>query len=217
MTQSTTDMFELQDRLNELQEQIADLQEKQKRLVKEDAASLQLERTAAAGQICRLPVDEDDPITWGVLGAFRTESQNHKRYSIYSTNLDEYLASVTNEQIAGFMTEFANPLTVEILKDLVRGPADTADLARKLKLSDENLAAQLARLESVKFVAQNKEKGKVQVEHHDVVVALLTIINITQNHYVHVIKEIDPDDRQASNAGSESNVRTRSRTTTKGD
>ena len=100
MTQSTTDLFELKEQLEDLQAQVGELRDQQKLATQEDAISIQQERNAAASQLCRLSPTDEQPITWGVVGAFRSESRNHKRTSIWATSIDNYVGFLEDDQIA---------------------------------------------------------------------------------------------------------------------
>ena len=211
MTQSTTDMFELQEKLGELEEQVEALQDRQQRMAKEENMSIGQERSAAATQICRFPSDEDEPIVWGVVGAFRTQSQNQKRHSIYSTSIDKYLGVLSNDQISSFVQMFSNPEAVAILKVLVKGPIKRSHLIEQVDLPEERLGVEIDRLTSGKLLSE--ENGTVAVSHHDVVVALLTLVNVAQIYYVHVTKEVNPKDLDVQGTPGVSSGRSRSRVT----
>jgi RNA polymerase sigma-70 factor (ECF subfamily) len=209
MTQGTTDMFELQEKLNELQDQVDNLQKQHKRIAKEDEMAMNQERSAAASQL-RLPVSEDEPITWGIVGGFRTDSQNSKRTASRTTSIDNYLEQLTDAQIASFAKVYSSPLTVGILKRLVRGPAEVKDVASKLTASSEELDAALKNLESGKVIV--REEKTIRATNPDVIVCLLTAIGLSQMFHMNVTGEIESKRAGSSNESSSGSfTRTRTR------
>ena len=96
-----------------------------------------------------------------MVGAFRTQSQNHKRHSIYSTSIDKYLGVLSNDQISSFAQMFSNPEAVAILKVLVKGPIKRSHLIEQVDLPEERLGVEINRLTSGKLLSE--EKGTVAV------------------------------------------------------
>ena len=102
----------------------------------------------------------------------------------FAGNLRHYLAN--------FAREFGNLATCTIIKHLVNGPITKGALAKRTKLSTDILDVELRRLESAKFIVVKEDR--VDVFHHDIVVALLTLINVAKLYYTHVTHEIDADE-----------------------
>ena len=209
MTQTTTDMFELQDRLTALQDQVDELQKQQRRIAKEDEMAMGQERSAAASQILRLPVGEDEPITWGILGAFRTDSQNSKRTALRTTSIDNYLDQLTSEQIASFARVFSDPNTVGILKQLVRGSVDQGEIEAGPGQKKKDLTTTLNALEADQVIV--REGRKIKAAHSDVIVGLLSLISLGQMYHMNVTGEIDIQKLAEQEAAQKSKVRTRTR------
>lgn len=208
MTQTTTDMFDLQDKLTALQEQVDELQEQQRRITKEDEMAMGQERSAAASQILRLPPGEDEPITWGIVGAFRTDSRNSKRTAIRTTSIDNYLGQLSNDQIASFARTFSEPRTIEVLKQLVRGPLKEGDLQID-GMKKKDVGELLAVLETDRILV--REKGKINVSHQDLIVGLMSLVSLAQMFHMNVTGEIDAEDMREQGNSGEGRVRTRSR------
>ena len=117
--------------LEEMQRQIADLQEQLRVIADESDAFLNAEKREAMSTLCRLPHNAERPITWSYGGSYRTAAgKMWKRISLWTDSIDNFLSRTPDAAIANLAGIFANSTVIAILRQLVEGKRSVADLAK---------------------------------------------------------------------------------------
>lgn len=185
---TTKEITKLEATLEDMQKEFKSLKHQVGQIAREEDHGLQSELRAAAERICRLPVSQQkDPLVWGIAGAFNVyngerSTQTSRRISFNTTDIDEYLSKVSDTEIADFASLFTNPITITILKALMRGKLSVEDLAKKCDLSIDQLNEALAPVIESRLVAREDDiittKGCA-----DSITNLLTLINLTCGYH----------------------------------
>lgn len=185
MGMASKDIAKLETTLESIQEEIKDLQNQVKRVTIEEDWGINRERSAAAEKICRLPVGENEPISWGIIGAFRKGKGTgiSRRISIYTTDLDNYLQRVTNDEIAAFASHFTNPMTIAILKAVVRDDKPTIEeVASRCNTTVDKIEEALPDMIEKRLITRENDKLHAK-DCADPITGLLTLMNLTANYY----------------------------------
>lgn len=185
MGMAKKDIEKLETTLESIQEEIKDLQTQVKRVTMEEDWGLNRERSAAAEKICRLPVGEDEPISWGIVGAFRKGKGTgiSRRISIYTTDLENYLQKVTNDEIATFASLFTNPMTIAILKAVVRDDKPTIeDVASRCNTTVDKIEEALPDMIEKRLIMRDGDQLRTK-DCADPITGILTLMNLTSNYY----------------------------------
>lgn len=185
MGMANKDIAKLETTLEAIQEEIKDLQNQVKRVTREEDWGISSERFAAAERFCRLPVGEEEPIAWGIVGAFRKGKGTgiSRRYSFNTTDLESYLQKVTNDEVAEFAALFTNPITIAILKTIVRDNHPTIEeVASLCNTTVDKIEESLPHLIEKRLIAREGDKLHYK-DCADPITGLLTLINLTSNYF----------------------------------
>ena len=159
MTNEVRNGSEVDARLEKMQRQITDLQEQIKgiaansdasteytdvsnsdiehRFVADSDASTDSDKKQALDALLQLSHHVKDPITWCYAGAYQASpGQRSSRGSVWTTNVDSFLSSAPDAEIAKLATFFTNPTVVAVLRQLVAGKKSVADLANGCGISE---------------------------------------------------------------------------------
>ena len=162
MTNEVRNGSEMDARLEEMQRQITDLQEQIKgitansdasteytdvsnsdieyRFVADSDASTDSDKKQALEALLQLSHHVKDPITWCYAGAYHAApGQRSSRGSVWTTNVDSFLSSAPDAEIAKLATFFTNPTVVAVLRQLVSGKKSVADLANGCGISESEM------------------------------------------------------------------------------
>ena len=124
-----------------LQDDIAQIKRQLAVINWEDNHWLDQARSAAGQTITKLPTDQENPVIWGLAGAYRLGAKvNQRRLSFWSfDDIDEYLDCAQDADIARFASLFTDPAAVGVIQQLVKGPQQVADLATLCAIDREAL------------------------------------------------------------------------------
>ncbi len=162
MTNEVRNGSEVDARLEEMQRQITDLQEQIKgitvnsdasteytdvsnsdieyRFVADSDASTDSDKKQALEALLQLSHHVKDPITWCYAGAYHAApGQRSSRGSVWTTNVDSFLSSAPDAEIAKLATFFTNPTVVAVLRQLVSGKKSVAGLANGCGISEDEM------------------------------------------------------------------------------
>lgn len=125
----------------------------------------------------KFPIDAEDPIRWGFMGAWGRGGA-HLAMSVLSTSVDTFLAKNSNETVAGFAQVFSDPRVIGICKCLFNSedPVPREQVKQACNLSDEELDAALKPMLEWYFVRW--QDNKLQKIAHGVNWAM-TLIEMT--------------------------------------
>ena len=173
----------------EMHEQIAGLQ-KQLRVSHQQEQSLRRHQVFAASEtITRLPNDAEDPISWGVVGAYRlADGHRSARTSIQSnTDIDGYLDLVPDAEIARMAALLSDPTAVAILKQLVKGDCPLAELTERCQLSSEEIQSALDALTAADLVARKEDDLLTNKDQATAII--LTLVPLISEY----LKQLNPE------------------------
>ena len=107
----------------------------------------------------KFPLDAEDPIRWGFMGAWGRGGA-HLAVSVLSTSVDNFLAKNSNEAVAAFAQVFSDPRVIGICKCLFRSedPVPRKQVRQACNLSDEELDAALEPMLEWHFVRWQGDK-----------------------------------------------------------
>lgn len=194
MMKEIQEQSKIESTLEEMQRQIVGLRKQLMIITQGEKDSLHQEKMVAARTICRLPVNEENPITWGIIGAYRLDhapdnqriSLNQKgKISFWSSSVDEYLNLAPDMEIANLAKNFTNPIVITVLKRLVKGQSSVAELAKLCDVSESELDNALEPL-IVAHLVVRKEDGVVETKHFGAIVFILTLVNMTALYLQHI-------------------------------
>ena len=172
--------------LEEMQRQIADLQEQLRVIADESDAFLDTEKKEAISTLCRLPHNAESPIAWSYGGAYRTPSgKRSKRFSLWTDSIDNFLSRTPDAAIANLASIFANPTVVAVLRQLVEKKRSVEDLANGCGISNGEIEKAVKALIDAKL-AVCTEDNLIEPKN-DAVFYFLNFVGMTRVH-------LDPKD-----------------------
>ena len=172
--------------LEEMQRQIADLQEQLQVIANESDAFLNAEKREAMSTLCRLPHNAERPITWGYGGGYRTRAgKMSKRISFWSTSIDDFISQAPDAAIVNLASLFTNPTIVAVLRQLVEGKRSIVDLANGCDTSEDQIEKAVESLIDANL-AERTEDNLIEPQN-DAVFYFLNFVGMTRVH-------LDPKD-----------------------
>ena len=172
--------------LEEMQRQIADLQEQLRVIADESDAFLDTEKKEAISTLCRLPHNAESPIAWSYGGAYRTPSgKRSKRFSLWTDSIDNFLSRTPDAAIANLASIFANPTVVAVLRQLVEKKRSVEDLANGCGISNGEIEKAVQTLIDAKLVVRTEDS--LIEPKNDAVFYFLNFVGMTRVH-------LDPKD-----------------------
>ena len=107
----------------------------------------------------KFPIDMEDPIRWGFMGAWGRGGV-HLAMSVLSTSVDIFLAKNSNEAVAAFAQVFSDPRVIGICKCLFRSedPVPREQVKQVCNLNDEELDTALEPMLEWYFVRWQDDK-----------------------------------------------------------
>ena len=183
---SMSDENKFTEGLEEMQRQIADLQEQLRAIADESDAFLNAEKREAISTLCRLPHNDERPITWGYGGSYRTRAgKMSKRMSLWTTSIDDFISQAPDVAIANLASFFTNPTIVGVLRQLVEGNRSVADLANGCGVSEGEIEKVVETLIGGNLVARTEDN--LIEPQNDAVFYFLNFVGMTRVH-------LDPKD-----------------------
>ena len=172
--------------LEEMQRQIADLQEQLRVIADESDAFLNAEKREAISTLCRLPHNDERPITWGYGGSYRTRAgKMSKRMSFWTTSIDDFISQAPDAAIANLASLFTNPTVVGVLRQLMEGKRSVADLANECGVSEGEIEKAVETLIGGNLAARTEDN--LIEPQNDAVFYFLNFVGMTRVH-------LDPKD-----------------------
>lgn len=172
--------------LEEMQRQIADLQQQLQVIADESDAFLNAEKREAMSTLCRLPHNTESPITWGYGGGYRTTvGKMSKRISFWSDSIDNFISRTSDDAIANLASIFTNPTVVAVLRQLVEGKKSVEVLASRGGTSESEIEKAVETLIKAKL-ADRTEDNLIEPKN-DAVFYFLNFVGMTRVH-------LDPKD-----------------------
>lgn len=159
----------------DLKDDIEDLKHRLGTIQREDDIWLKASRSDASRTLTKLPTGAKSPITWGIVGGYRLNSgEDKRRIATWSMDsIDQYLDLVSDEEIANFATLFTDPVTVKLMRRLVRGKTTVAELATMCN-GEANLEEVVTRLETCNLITRDGDDSVIPGK--DAVTFLLTFV-----------------------------------------
>lgn len=180
------DENKLTEGLEEIQRQIAELQEQLRVIADESDAFLDAEKKEAISTLCRLPHNAESPIAWSYGGAYRAPSgKNSKRFSLWTDSIDNFLSRTPDAEIANLAGIFANPTVIAILRQLVEGKKSVEDLANGCGITNSEIEKAVETLRGGNLVARTEDN--LIEPQNDAVFYFLNFVGMTRVH-------LDPKD-----------------------
>ena len=183
MAKADIDQVALQEAITaatqDLQDDIAQIKRQLAVINWEDNHWLDQARSSAGRTITKLPTDQENPVIWGLAGAYRLGAKvNQRRLSFWSfDDIDEYLDCAQDADIARFASLFTDPAAVGVIRWLVKGPQQVDDLATLCAIDRESLDGILEGLIEAGLV-QHAKDGRIEPVK-DSVSFLMTLIGLT--------------------------------------
>ena len=190
MAKADIDQVALQEAIAEatrgLQDDIAQIKRQLAVINWEDNHWLDQARSSAGRTITKLPTDQENPVIWGLAGAYRLGAKvNQRRLSFWSfDDIDEYLDCAQDADIARFASLFTDPAAVGVIRRLVKGPQQVADLATLCGIDREALDGVIEGLTEAGLVQRTKD-GRIEPVK-DSVPFLMTLIGLTVLYRVQI-------------------------------
>ena len=181
MTKAVRDESKLRASLEEMQRQIANLQEQLQVIADESDAFLKAEKREAVSTLCRLPQNAEEPIAWCYGGSYRTATEKRSnRFSLWTTSIDNFLSSAPDAAIANLASIFTNPTVVGVLRQLVAGKRSVEDLAQGCGTSKGEIEKAVETLIEEKLAARTEDN--LIEPKHDAVFYFLNFVGMTRVH-----------------------------------
>ena len=178
---SMADENKLTASLEEMQRQIADLQEQLRVIADESDAFLNAEKREAMSTLCRLPHNAERPITWGYGGGYRTTAgKMSKRISFWTDSIDNFLSRTPDAAIANLASIFTNPTVIAVLRQLVEGKKSVEDLVRGGTTSEGEIEKAVETLIDANL-ADRTEDNLIEPKN-DAVFYFLNFVGMTRVH-----------------------------------
>ena len=172
--------------LEDMQRQIADLQEQLQVIADESDAFLNTEKKEAMSTLCRLPHNADRPVTWGYGGSYRTRAgKMSKRISFWSDSIDNFISRTSDDAIANLASIFTNPIVIAVLRQLVEGKKSVEVLAIRGSTSESDIEKAVETLIDAKLAARTEDN--LIEPKNDAVFYFLNFVGMTRVH-------LDPKD-----------------------
>lgn len=170
----------------DLQDDIAQIKRQLAVINWEDNHWLDQARSSAGRTITKLPPDQENPVIWGLAGAYRLGAKvNQRRLSFWSfDDIDEYLDCAQDADIARFASLFTDPAAVGVIRQLVKGPQQVANLVTLCATDREALDGVLEGLIEAGLVQRAKD-GRIEPVK-DSVPFLMTLIGLTVLYRVQI-------------------------------
>ena len=190
MAKADIDQVALQEAIavatQDLQDDIAQIKRQLAVINWEDNHWLDQARSSAGRTITKLPTDQENPVIWGLAGAYRLGAKvNQRRLSFWSfDDIDEYLDCAQDADIARFASLFTDPAAVGVIRRLVKGPQQVDDLATLCAIDREALDGVLEGLIEAGLVQRAKD-GRIEPVK-DSVSFLMTLIGLTVLYRVQI-------------------------------
>ena len=186
MAKETRDESKVEANLEEIQRQIADLQEQLQVIADESDAFLDAEKREAVSTLCRLPHNAESPIAWSYGGSYRPSTgKTSKRFSLWTTNIDDFISQAPDAAIVNLASLFTNPTIVAILRQLVEGKKSVEALAKGCDASVSEIEKAVETLINATLAARG-EDNCIEPKH-DAVFYFLNFVGMTRVH-------LDPKD-----------------------
>ena len=186
MTDETRDESKHTASLEEIQRQIADLQEQLQVIADESDAFLDAEKREAISTLCRLPHNAESPIAWSYGGAYRTPSGKRSgRFSLWTDSIDNFISRTSDAAIANLASIFTNPTVIAVLRQLVEGKKSVEDLANGCGISNGEIEDAVKTLIDANL-ADRTEDNLIEPKN-DAVFYFLNFVGMTRVH-------LDPKD-----------------------
>ena len=186
MAKETRDESKVEANLEEIQRQIADLQEQLQVIAAESDAFLDAEKREAVSTLCRLPHNAESPIAWSYGGSYRPSTgKTSKRFSLWTTNIDDFISQAPDAAIVNLASLFTNPTIVAILRQLVEGKKSVDALAKECNASVSEIEKAVETLIDAALAARG-ENNCIEPKH-DAVFYFLNFVGMTRVH-------LDPKD-----------------------
>ncbi|NKB66819.1 MAG: sigma-70 family RNA polymerase sigma factor [Candidatus Latescibacteria bacterium] len=169
-----------------LQEDIDQIKSQLRVINWEDNHWLSQARSSAGQTITKLPTDQENPVVWGLAGAYRLGAKvNKRRLSFMSyDDIDEYLATNQDVDIARFAALFADPAAVGVIRQLVKGPRSAAELTKGTGIEPDALERVLEGLVEALLVRRGDD-GRIEPVK-DTVPYFMTLISLSQLYRVQI-------------------------------
>ena len=181
MAAETRDESKITANLEEIQRQIADLQEQLQVIADESDAFLDAEKREAVSTLCRLPHNAESPIAWSYGGSYRPSTgKTSKRFSLWTTNIDDFISQAPDAAIVNLAKLFTNPTVVAVLRQLVGGKKSVADLADGCSISESEMEETVALLIDAALVKQTEDNCIEPI--NDAVFYFLNFVGMTRVH-----------------------------------
>ena len=172
--------------LEEMRRQIADLRGQLQVIADESDAFLNAEKREAMSTLCRLPHNDERPITWGYGGGYRTAAgKMSKRISLWTTSIDDFISQAPDAAIVNLASIFTNPTVVAVLRQLVEGKKSVEDLAQGCDTSEGEIEKAVETLIDARL-AECTEDNLIEPKN-DAVFYFLNFVGMTRVH-------LDPKD-----------------------
>ncbi len=172
--------------LEDIQRQIADLQEQIQVIAGESDAFLSAEKKEAVSTLCRLPHNAERPITWSYGGSYRTRAgKMWKRISLWTDSIDDFISRAPDDAIANLANIFTNPTVVAVLRQLVEGKKSVEDLVHGCDTSEGEIEKAVETLIDAQL-ADRTEDNLIEPKN-DAVFYFLNFVGMTRVH-------LDPKD-----------------------
>ena len=129
---------------------------------------------------------QEHPVIWGLAGAYRLGAKvNQRRLSFWAfDDIDEYLDCAQDADIARFASLFTDPAAVSVIRQLVKGPQQVADLVTLCATDREPLDRVLEDLIEAGLVQRAKD-GRIEPVKSSVTF-LMTLIGLTVLYRVQI-------------------------------
>ncbi len=181
MTKEVRAESKLRASLEEMQCQIADLQEQLQVIADESDAFLNAEKREAVSTLCRLPQNAESPIAWSYGGSYRPSTgKTSKRFSLWTTNIDDFISQAPDAAIVNLAKLFTNPTVVAVLRQLVGGKKSVADLADGCSISESEMEETVTLLIDATLVKQTEDNCIEPI--NDAVFYFLNFVGMTRVH-----------------------------------
>lgn len=181
MAKETRDESKVEANLEEIQRQIADLQEQLQVIADESDAFLDAEKREAVSTLCRLPHNAESPIAWSYGGSYRPSTgKTSKRFSLWTTNIDDFISQAPDAAIVNLAKLFTNPTVVAVLRQLVGGKKSVADLADGCSISESEMEETVTLLIDATLVKQTEDNCIEPI--NDAVFYFLNFVGMTRVH-----------------------------------
>lgn len=181
MTDEARDESKFTATLEEMQRQIADLQEQLRFIADESDAFLDAEKKEAISTLCRLPHNAESPITWCYGGRYHTSAgKKSGRFSLWTTSVDNFIARAPDAAIVNLARIFTNPTVVAVLRQLVAGKRSLENLAKECGLSEGEIEKAVQSLIEANLAAHTADN--LIEPKNDAVFYFLNFVGMTRVH-----------------------------------